>query len=484
MNIVLLGVSIFLLFQAISGSSNNYVEEVFKWKKVEFEYSTDLDNTYVGPYRYHIPENENIVSMGYHPASGLIVVSFLRTRPGIPTTLGAFCASEYAFGSSPVIWRFPNPYVNELRSSDFEYYIDNEGRKHFNPLLKYRKNQWEDTLHSKYEKDFYNGSQVPLKLEDEYSSEIQRIVSVFQLTMDEKCNRLFFVDNGRITYNKSITYAIQKPALVVVGLPITACHIRNFPIVRRVEFPDKIADKGPDGYTFVTLDYQSSDSCDGLYLYIPNIFYNFITVYDYKKNEFWTFDHETFNPVLAESFFIFDKTLKYEAPLGILNIALGYPDENGDKLAYYTKVSGTAQYAVSTKVLKDKSKSDVNYNSKDFKIKGYLGCNHQTLKTVIDYTYGVMFYSEFQSNQIRCWNMSKPLNPDNIGVVYESDDLKIGSQLFIDSLGYLWFHSSYLSLVYFSDLPLNLDEFTTKMFRMKVSDVLKGTICYDERYIL
>ncbi|XP_055680099.1 L-dopachrome tautomerase yellow-f2-like [Lutzomyia longipalpis] len=475
MKIFILGV--ILALQFIAGSSNSNVQEVFKWKKVDLEHVSLLENTYVGPYKYRIAENENIISMGYHPASGLMIVAFLRRRPGVPTTLGAFCASEYNFGSSPRIWRFPNYHVNDLRATDFTFLTDSEGRKQLNPL-----NTWENSYYNHiqriqpYQNTFYNnvagfGSGFPI--------EIQRIVSVFHITVDEKCNRVFFVDNGQVTYNENSTYVVQRPALVVVGLPTNGCHIRNFPILRRVEIPDRITSKGADGFMYTTIDYQPSGSCDDLFLYITNPFHNYLTVYDYKNNDFWSFEHETFNPIAAESHYVFDKTLNYQFNMGIFSVALGYPDENGDRTAYYTPLAGVGQYAVSTKILKDKSKSENYDNSLDFKIIGYRGCDHQSLKTAIDYTYGVMFYSEIQSNQVRCWNISKPLNPDNIGVVYQSEDFTFGSQLFIDSLGYLWFHSSQVPVVAKTDQPLDLDHVNSRIYRIRVADAIRGTVCAD-----
>ncbi|XP_055680094.1 L-dopachrome tautomerase yellow-f2-like [Lutzomyia longipalpis] len=482
MKIILVGFCVFIL-QFTAGNSNSFVEEVFKWKKVDYENFSGTENSFVGPYKYSIPENEHMLSMGYHPASGLMIVTFLRTRPGVPITLGAFCANEYSLQSSPKIWKFPNPYVNDLKAADFEYFTDIEGRTHTNPVSKNPYNQWENSFYNRFQKNqFYPFGQFPFQRDvvgfgNERPVNIQRIVSVFHITVDERCNRVFFVDNGQLTYNRNETYAIQKPALVVVGLPANGCHIRNFPVLRRVEFPDHVIAKGSDGFVHITLDYQPGDSCDDLYLYIANIFYNYLTVYDYKQNDFWTFEHETFLPITAESFFVFDKIFNYQLNMGIASVALGYPDDNGDKTAFYNTVAGTGQYAVSTKVLRDKSKSDVYYNPNDFEIMGYRGCNRQIVKSVVDYTTGVMFYSELQSNQIRCWNISKPLNPDNIGVVYDSEDYKSGVQIFVDSLGYLWFHTTYVPFVYSSDTPLNLNEVTYKIYRVKVLDAIRGTIC-------
>ncbi|XP_055697717.1 L-dopachrome tautomerase yellow-f2-like, partial [Phlebotomus papatasi] len=309
---------------------------------------------------------------------------------------------------------------------------------------------------------------------------IHRIISVFHITVDEKCNRLFFMDNGNLQYYRNTTYLIQNPALWVFELPLNGCVTRKFPVIRRVELPNKITAKGANGFMHVVLDYQSENTCDDLVLYITNAFYSYLTVYDYKKDQFWTFEHHTFQPVIAESHFIFRNTFDYDMPLGLFSLTLGYRDKYGDNIAYYTSVAGTAQYAVSTKLLKDRTKSPANFNPDDFRIMGYRGCNHEPLRSVIDYTYGVMFTSEVQSNEIRCWNINKPLNPDNIDVVYKSDKLFFGPQMFIDSRGYLWFESSHIPVLYFSDIPLDLNQVNGRLFRIKVSDAIRGTVCEDD----
>ncbi|XP_055697544.1 L-dopachrome tautomerase yellow-f2-like [Phlebotomus papatasi] len=462
-----LGLCVLALQVAAQFSFKN-VDEVFKWNKVEFEYLPKLENSYVGPFRYYIPENNNIGSFGYHPASGLMIVSIFRVRPGIPTNLAAFCVGDYLLGSSPRVWGFPNYQLNDLHPIDFLSGTEEEKgnrvwNKAENPILA-----------QKYPYNNVFGRFPSIQPLSIFGKPLERIVSTFHVTVDERCNRLFFLDNGQVQYYKNATYAIQKPALWVVDLPSNGCHTRNFPILRRSFLPDHIIAKGANGFMHVTLDYQSDNSCDDLFVYITNTYFNYMLVYDYKNDDFWTFDHQTFQPVLGESNLI-DNNLNYQANYGLFSIALGFADTNGDRTAFYTPIAGTAQYAVSTRVLKDKSNSLINFNSEEFRIMGYRGCNHQTFKTVIDYSYGVMFYTDHQSNQIRCWNLKKPLNPDYIGVVHEIENST--TQMLIDSLGYLWFQSSSTPVLFATDTPLDLTQVTARFFRVRVAEAIRGTVC-------
>ncbi|XP_055680101.1 L-dopachrome tautomerase yellow-f-like [Lutzomyia longipalpis] len=451
--------------------NNNYVEEVFRWKKIVYENLPKPENSWVGPYRYYIPENEDIGSIGYHSASGLMVVNMVRLRPGIPTSVGAFCVNDYKYlGSSPLIWGFPNYELNELIPSDFESYLE-EGRKGsiYKPP-KYNNGGHQNVLY----KPIYQINEQPTIVEKPI--DLKRIISVFHITADEKCNRLFFMDNGELQYYQNMTYPIQKPSLWVIDLPVDGCQSRNFQILRRVELPDRIVAKGSNGYMSVNLDYQSDD-CNDLFLYITNAFSGFLTVYDYKKDEFWTFDHETMKPIIAESYFIFRNFFPFQMELGIFALNIGPKDEYGNSVAYYSSIANTAHYTVSTKILKDRKKSPENYKQDDFRIFGHRGFNHQPLSSVIDYTISVMFTTDVQTNEVHCWNINKPLNPDNTGVIYKNDKYFFGPEIILDSSGYLWFIASSIPLEFASDLPLDLTQVISRVFRVKAMDAIKGTIC-------
>ncbi|XP_059611733.1 L-dopachrome tautomerase yellow-f2-like [Phlebotomus argentipes] len=474
MKIIFEFVFIVLLLSCISGHNNSVVEEVFSWSKIEYESLPKSEYAQVGPYRYYIPENNNIGSFGYHPASGIFIVTIDRLRPGIPTSLGAFCVNDYNLTSntnSPKFWGFPNYRINELQ--DYHFWSikarHNENAvlnklQDFTPVEEYNSKSYIDRNPQWHQTSFYK------------KQSFKKIISVFHLTIDDKCNRVFFMDNGQVQYYQNTTHIMQKPALWAITLPENGCETRSFPTDRHAELPDNVAAKGSNGFVHVFLDYQLGNSCDDLFVYTTNTFYNHLTVYDYSKHEFWTIHHQTFEPVVSESYFIFDKTFHYQMNMGLYSMSLGYPDKFGDRTAYYTLTAGTAQYEVSTKVFKDRNYS-ANQKPDDFRIMGYRGCNHQSFKTVIDYTHGVMFYSEIQTNQLRCWNIKKPLNPDNIGIVFESEYFDSGLQTFVDSKGHLWFYSSQMPILLTSDLPLDLNKVNNRIFRTKVSYAIRGTVC-------
>ncbi|GAB0088338.1 hypothetical protein DMENIID0001_027410 [Sergentomyia squamirostris] len=471
--------------------AESYVEEIFKWKKVTYQNLPQSANSYVGPYKYYIPENNDIASIAYHPASGLMIANIIRVRPGIPATLAAFCVNEYSVGSSPALWGFPNYEVNALIASDFQEESDDDDdddtdyRYHKKPI-KYGQNYHYHGSHNYFgghpiyqQKPYYTLKPITTKSPPQkpYYG-LKRIVSTYATTVSEKCNRAYTIDVGVLNYYGNSTTVIQKPAILVFDIPLNCCETRNFPLVRKSIFPDDIANNVPFGILFFTLDYQSED-CDDFFMYITNPYAVTIIVYDYKRDDFWFFNnHPSFAPVIAESHMVFDETLLYDYPVGVFDFALGYPDEYGDRTAYFVPGASTAQFAVSTAVLKDKDNAPANYNSDDLVIMGYRGCNSQTARMAVDYTYGIVFYLELQSKRVRCWNMKKPLNPDNIGVILESSDKFLyGLSMFVDSSGYLWFNSCHIPILFFTDDPLDFTEVNAKAFRVKVSKAIRGTVC-------
>ncbi|XP_055680086.1 L-dopachrome tautomerase yellow-f-like [Lutzomyia longipalpis] len=488
-----------VVFCALAVRGYADVEEVFYWSRVNYENLPQQENSYVGPYPYYVPENNEVLNIGYHPASGLVTTTVGRFRPGVPIALGAFCIGDYRTGSSPRIWGFPSYEANALIPEDFAggSYEENQ-RKNLKNLpeddnqdLNLNSTEFEDDEgrrgHKKHKKKGqvqYVPIEVPTKIPHQPPAKVPppshattRIISTFYTTIDEKCNRVFLADHGVLTYYGNSTYFIQKPALVVIDLPTYGCKTRNFPFIRRAELPDSIIAKGGDGLMAVTLDYQSKDSCDDLFVYMPNSFHSYLVVYDYRNDKYWMFEHETFLPVIAESQFVFGGTFPYALQMGIYSVQLGLPDKYGNRIAYYTPFAGTAQYAVSTEILKNQRNSPENFHQDDFRIVGYRGEGHQSMKTVIDYTHEVMFYAEIQSHQIRCWNINKPLNPDNIDVVYESNQLNFTSYVGVDSRGYLWFDTNHIPIDYLTNIPLDLQEVNSMSFRVKVSDAIKGTVC-------
>ncbi|GAB0094203.1 hypothetical protein DMENIID0001_094580 [Sergentomyia squamirostris] len=406
-----------------------------------------------------------------------MIATVARLRPGVPSTLNAFCTTDYPKGSSPRLQGFPNYQKNMLRASFYE-----------GTLASFRKLNTTTSTQSafpwtskNYSSSYFNyyfdeREQHNYQLYSKVPKDDFTIISTYFSTIDDKCSRLFVVDNGVLHYSLITTYVVQDPAIIVFDLPSNACTNRNYPVLRRIVIPTHLY-KIAAGWVYITLDYQPKGSCDDLFLYIANLFDYSLIVYDYKRGEFSpiVFADPSMEPVIAESDYNFSPELSWKYFLGIVNVVLGRQDKDGYRNAYYGPGSSFAEYSVSTKILKNFKKP---YNPNDFHLLGYRGCNSQTYTQVIDRSLDVIYFTRINSYKgVSCWNMKEPINPDNIGVVFESEELHYISSMFLDQDGYLWFHTSHLPYMFLTVAPLNISDVNSKTFRVKSSEAIKGTIC-------
>ncbi|XP_059611833.1 L-dopachrome tautomerase yellow-f2-like [Phlebotomus argentipes] len=467
---------LFVCFLVVKGAKKNGIEMMFYWREVIYEDLPLPDDTVIGKYPYHIPANNDVIGLAYHAKRQLMIATVGRLHPGVPSSLNAFCVNDYYVGTSPHLWAFPNYEKNTIKAS----FYDNtqiDSRKLHKKGEKYS---------SGYYNHFYEG-QATYPAENSHNTlEDFSIISVYHPVMDEQCNRLFVIDTGNLYYGPNEIYAVQNPALIVFRItPETTrgwngCGSREFPVIRRVEIPNHLWTDAT-AFAFLTLDFQPKGSCDDLFVYITNVYDFTLTVYDYKHNSFWAFKDPSMNPIIAESSMIFSDYLHYDFPFGITNLALGRPDKEGNRNAYYGPAASTAEYAVSTNILKTPPKRTSNKNKGDFTLLGNRGCNTQVFSRTIDPHTGVIFFGETQSKRILCWNTQYPLNPDTIGVIYESDALQFVSEIFMDAEGYLWFHSSHLPLFLLPEIPLDITDINSRTFRVKASDAIRGTVCDVQR---
>uniref|UniRef100_A0A1B0DQX9 Uncharacterized protein n=1 Tax=Phlebotomus papatasi TaxID=29031 RepID=A0A1B0DQX9_PHLPP len=168
---------VFLSCWFVVGGYNNGIDYYYYWWEVNYENLPFADDTQIGPYPYHIPSNNNILGITYHDQSGLMITTVGRLRPGVPSTLNAFCVAEYNQGTSPHLWGFPDYEKNTLKE---EFYAGGDQSRKFNKQDKYSTN-----YHNYYQNNNYN----------DFS-----IISVYHPIADDRCNRLFAVDTGLLRY--------------------------------------------------------------------------------------------------------------------------------------------------------------------------------------------------------------------------------------------------------------------------------------------
>ncbi|GAB0094202.1 Six-bladed beta-propeller, TolB-like [Sergentomyia squamirostris] len=458
---------LFLLCFTIILGVKNGVEEMYYWKEVKYENLPLPDDTYIGEYPYHTPNTNDILGLGYHAESGLMIATVSRLRSGVPSTLNAFCTTDYPKGSSPKLWGFPSYERNMIKESFYENTLDGSRSLDTAPR------NYSAAYYDFFFKDESDVRKLPSR-KPYHPKEDYTIISTYHPAIDDRCSRLFILDTGLLHYSATVSYVVQDPAIIVFELPSNACKNRKFPVVRRVEIPSHLYTTAV-GLLYITLDFQHKGTCNDLFLYITNLFDYTVIVYDYKLGKFSpkVFAAPTMKPILAESTFYF-KDYQLQIPAGITDVVLGWLDKEGNRNAYFAPLSSIGEYSVSTKTFKDFKEP---YNPKDFRIIGYRGCNSQTYIQVIDRSIGVIYFGEVNSKRVRCWNICKRLTSDNLGVVFESEKLHFISSMILDADGYLWFITDQLPVIFLTTDLLNVTEVNSRTFRVKSSEAVRGTVC-------
>ncbi|GAB0094197.1 Six-bladed beta-propeller, TolB-like [Sergentomyia squamirostris] len=404
------------------------VEEIYHWKKLDYDNLPIKENAFIGKYPYYIPENNALMGVCHHSASGLTLVTVPRTRPGIPSTLNAFCTTDYHPGTSPCPWGFPSYDKNTLKPH------------------------------------FYDG----ITAKDDYS-----IISVFSPIIHDECHRFYALDTGVLEYGPDGYYKVQNPAILVYQLGPDSCKTRHFPLIKRIEIPSFVY-KNPTGFMHIHVDQKPYGKCDDVILYMPNSYDNCLVVHDFKSGKFWTVSDPSMAPVQAESQITYNGYY-YKIPMGISAVSVvGQSHGHHYPRIYYTSVASFGVYTVPRDLVWNPS---TVYNTSDFQLQGYRGCNSQSFYQLIDSNTNAMFLQQMIGNEVRCWNVKNRLNSDNVETIFKGENGAMVSDITIDSSGYIWFFSGQAFSNYASDIPMNIHSVNTRLYRAKVTDVIHGTKC-------
>lgn len=246
-------------------------------------------------------------------------------------------------------------------------------------------------------------------------------INVHKVLFD-KCGRLWFIDIGTMEYKTNPIF-YRNPILWSFEVKVNA----KGKLISRPYLRYELDDSTPTGLRGLAVDIH--ENCDDYHVYIPNSKDNRMIVFSSEKQEHWQFEHPSMAPVLKEMpFTVQDET--YQVAAGIYSLTLGPRDAEGFRDVFYTPVTGTGQYKVSTQLLREKGAAPNFFNPKAIKFVGYRGEGEGlTRAQVYDPRTDVIFSSSVEETSIKCWNTKKLLTPDNYGTVYSHMDMVFGSDI-------------------------------------------------------
>lgn len=290
-------------------------------------------------------------------------------------------------------------------------------------------------------------------------------ISVSKIHFDD-CGRMWFFDCGT-AYGADHEHDkfYRRPILWSFQLIATEDRKLLNKLFLRYELTTNITHNGISDFV---IDIHGS-KCEDFHVYMANHLDSNIVVYSHKKGIDYVVADETLTPVKGETKHQF-QGIEYPLESGVFSMSLAELNEYGYRDVFFTLGSGNGQYAVNSKTLRRKT------NNRYFHSLGYRGCAVNSLNHVYDSYSKVMFYMHPETHSVRCWNTNRRLTPDNVGTVFVDEKLKTGWSIKIDQTNNLWFMANDFN--FFTDKKVEEgDVDALNLYRVKVKDVIKGTVC-------
>lgn len=235
-----------------------------------------------------------------------------------------------------------------------------------------------------------------------------RIVSILRSAVDE-CGRLWFIDSGVVSSHSSMSKQMNGPSLWVIDLK-TNEKVRRF----------EIQNANDDGYASITIDCNA-ENCNDAYAYVPDLVRRVLSVYSFRENKMWTFKHNyfSFDPLLGD---LKLHGIEFQWDDGIFSVTLGNRQRDGFRTAYFHPMISNNEFAVSTRILQNRSLSLREYHGNDFNLLGYRGANKQSTKHAFDPQTEVIVYAEIGRSGFGCWNTKLQFSEQNHDSMGQSDE--------------------------------------------------------------
>ncbi|KAK7602175.1 hypothetical protein V9T40_009616 [Parthenolecanium corni] len=295
-----------------------------------------------------------------------------------------------------------------------------------------------------------------------------KLANVIRLHVDI-CDRLWVADRGiinilttrdKIHDAKIVGYDLKTDRVFKQhSLPDDAINVNSF-------FGNILAD-------------VSGNDCSKTHVYVPDLRANAIFVYSIELNRIWRVEHHYFHfDPLSGDYLVGDTTFQWTD--GVIGVSLSRPRPDGYRLLYFTPMSSSRLYSVSTKVLQDYTVDWSAWNNTalfhQFQVVGYRGQFMQSTTSTIDENTGVLFYTLLCQDAIACWNSQSEYNMNTQGIVaQDSKRFSYTNDVKVDKNGMIWALSDRLHEYLFN--KMNYSEINFRIFRIPVMAAIQGTVC-------
>ncbi|XP_067622900.1 protein yellow [Eurosta solidaginis] len=289
------------------------------------------------------------------------------------------------------------------------------------------------------------------------------LVSPFRIRAD-RCGRLWVLDSRIAGVLENTT--IFGPAQLLVY------DVHNDNLLRRYRFPSNHMKQGS---FFANLAVEDGD-CENTFAYAADLGAPGLVVYSWDQSDSWRIQHNFFHPdPLAGNYSI--GGIEFQWDDGLYGLALSKPNLDGFSTLFFHPLSSTTEFAVSTKLLRNKTLATSNDIYHEFKIVGERGTNGQAGAAFIDPRTEVMFYALPNMNALNCWSTTNAEYGDNTqGRIFSSAlELVFPSEVKVDAEDRLWVLSNKLQEFIYDELYPGTVNYRVLM--ANVVDAIEDTPC-------
>ncbi|XP_026681736.1 uncharacterized protein LOC103512478, partial [Diaphorina citri] len=161
-------------------------------------------------------------------------------------------------------------------------------------------------------------------------------------------------------------------------------------------------------------------------------------------------------------------------PEGIFGIALTPPEADGFKNLLFHPIASHSEFAVSTRVLRNKTLAESADSYNAYVKIGDRGRDGHLTSHVMDHN-GILYFNLIDRNAVGCWNSQYPYKPENIGhididneaLIFPSDVKVVGDDL--------WVISDRMPIHLESEL--NFNDVNFRIFTVPLQEAVRGTVC-------
>lgn len=298
-----------------------------------------------------------------------------------------------------------------------------------------------------------------------------KIVNVFRLNVDV-CDRLWIQDQG-------VDTIIGEKGNQVKGNSIMVYDLNTDRLIKEYTIPKEVL-KPPYSWIANIIVETSKENCNKAYAYVPDLGANQLIVYSFHEDQSWSMSHHfmSFDPLKGDYNI---GGLNFQWNDGIFGVALSPQQADGYRTLYFHPMSTTREFAVSTKILQNKTISgrfNERFSYHEYKNLGCRGANTQSSGSSLDPKTGVLFYTLLNKNAVGCFNTfnNKPYEPSTNPIIAQDNTTMIfPNDLKVDKEGTLWVLTDRLPNFMFDKLDYNDVNF--RIFNGSVEEIIKGTAC-------